>query len=77
MADSSRQDNDRYVMPREPREVNRLDLQHYGLRELLGTNHLAPIGRPRSVLDVGTGTGQWAVDICHEFPQALVVGAAQ
>lgn len=77
MSDPSRQGNDRYLVPREPREVHRLDLQHYALRELLGTNHLAPIETPRSVLDVGTGTGRWALDICHEFPHAFVVGADQ
>ena len=69
--------NDRYLMPREPREVNRLDLQHYALRELLGTNHVAPIADPRSVLDVGTGTGQWPLDISREFPRALVIGTDQ
>jgi SAM-dependent methyltransferase len=77
MSDASSQSNDRYLMPRQPSEVNRLDLQHFALRELLGTNHLAPIGEPRSVLDVGTGTGQWAVEICKEFPRAVVVGADQ
>lgn len=77
MSDTSGTGNDRYLMPREPREVNRLDLQHYALRELLGTNHLAPISEPRSVLDVGAGTGQWGVDMSREFPRALVVGADQ
>lgn len=77
MSDASGQTNDRYLMPRQPSEVNRLDLQHFGLRELLGTNHLAPIGEPRTVLDVGTGTGQWAIEISKEFPEALVVGVDQ
>lgn len=77
MSDTSGQGNNRYVLPRQPSEVNRLDLQHFALRELLGTNHVAPIGEPRSVLDVGTGTGQWAVDLAAEFPEALVVGADQ
>jgi SAM-dependent methyltransferase len=77
MSDANGQTNDRYLMPQHPSEVNRLDLQHFALRELLGTNHLAPIAAPRSVLDVGTGTGQWAVEMCREFPGALVVGADQ
>ncbi len=77
MSNANAEVNDRYLMPREPREVNRLDLQHYALRELLGTNHLAPIAELRSVLDVGTGTGQWALDISREFPRALVIGGDQ
>lgn len=71
------QSNDRYVLPRQPSEVNRLDLQHFALRELLGANHVAPIAEPRSILDVGTGTGQWAQDLAEEFGDALVVGGDQ
>jgi SAM-dependent methyltransferase len=63
-----------YLIPRHPGEVDRLDLQHYAFREALGTNHLAPIGRPRSILDAGAGTGQWGFDLCEEFPEAQVVG---
>ena len=63
-----------YLIPRHPGEVDRLDLQHYAFREALGTNHLAPIGRPRSILDAGAGTGQWGFELCDEFPEAQVVG---
>jgi SAM-dependent methyltransferase len=63
-----------YLIPRHPGEVDRLDLQHYAFREALGANHLAPIGRPRSILDAGAGTGQWAFELCEEFPEAQVVG---
>jgi SAM-dependent methyltransferase len=64
----------RYLFPRHPREVNRLDLQHYAFREALGANYLAPIGRPERILDVGTGTGRWCLDMIAEFPQAFAVG---
>jgi ubiquinone/menaquinone biosynthesis C-methylase UbiE len=63
-----------YVLPHNPAEVDRLDIQHYVIREVMGTNHLAPIERPAAVLDVGCGPGQWAYDLSVEFPQALVVG---
>jgi SAM-dependent methyltransferase len=63
-----------YPIPRHPGEVDRLDLQHYALREALGRNYLAPIDRPRLVLDAGAGTGQWGFDLCDEFPKAHVVG---
>jgi SAM-dependent methyltransferase len=63
-----------YIFPRHPREVDRLDLQHYALREALGVNYLVPLGSPARILDVGCGTGQWAVDLSEEFGAALVVG---
>ena len=63
-----------YLFPRHPSEVNRLDLQHYALRETLGANYLAPIAGPARILDVGSGTGQWTFDLCHEFPSALGIG---
>ncbi len=63
-----------YLMPRHPDEVDRLDLQHFALRETLGANFLAPVESPVRVLDVGTGTGQWGFEVCHRFPGALVVG---
>ncbi len=63
-----------YVLPHHPDEVDRLDLQHFALREVLGANFLAPVEAPSRVLDVGTGTGQWGFEVCHRFPDALVVG---
>jgi SAM-dependent methyltransferase len=63
-----------YFLPHDTAEIDRLDVQHYALRAGLGGNHLAPVGRPAEILDVGTGTGQWAYDLCSEFPQAHVVG---
>jgi SAM-dependent methyltransferase len=63
-----------YLLPRHASEVDRLDVQHYALRETLGVNHLAPIGPLRRALDVGCGTGQWAFELCQRNPEALVVG---
>ena len=63
-----------YLFPRHPGEADRLDLQHHALREALGRNHLAPVGPLGRVLDVGTGTGRWGIEICWEHPEALVVG---
>lgn len=39
-----------------------------------GNLYCAPIKDPQSVLDIGTGTGIWAIDFADEFPSALVIG---
>jgi SAM-dependent methyltransferase len=63
-----------YLVPQHPSEVDRLDLQHFALREAMGGNLLAPLKAPARVLDVGSGTGQWGFEMCARFPRALVVG---
>jgi len=34
----------------------------------------APVANPRQVLDVGTGTGIWAIDVADHFRSATVTG---
>jgi SAM-dependent methyltransferase len=67
-------DSAHYLLPRHPREIDRLDLQHYAIRAALGAIHQAPVESPALVLDIGAGTGQWGWDLTEEFPGALVVG---
>lgn len=67
-------DSAHYLFPRHPGEMDRLDIQHYALREMLQANHLAPVRDPRRILDVGCGTGQWGYEMCGEHDSALVVG---
>jgi SAM-dependent methyltransferase len=73
-AATERRSDDVYVLPRHPSEQDRLDVQHYAMREALQRNHLAPIDTPAAILDVGCGTGQWAFELCVEHPGAMVVG---
>lgn len=35
---------------------------------------MAPIAQPTSILDVGTGTGIWAMDVADDYPGAHVLG---
>ena len=67
-------ENVRYLLPRHPGEIDRLDIQHYALRETMGANFLAPVDSPHWLLDVGCGTGQWGFEACVQFPNAMVVG---
>jgi SAM-dependent methyltransferase len=63
-----------YLLPSDDQEINRLDFQHYMLRYALRGNYAAPIHQPGAILDVGTGTGRWALEMAILFPQANVVG---
>jgi ubiquinone/menaquinone biosynthesis C-methylase UbiE len=63
-----------YVLPSDEQEINRLDFQHYMLRHTLRGNYAAPIIDPRDILDVGSGTGRWALEMADIFPQANVLG---
>ncbi|KAF5634196.1 TAM domain protein [Fusarium sp. NRRL 52700] len=65
-----------YLVPNDDEEQDRMDLGHYIYRLLLGGGlFLAPIGdKVTRVLDLGTGTGIWAMDFADEYPQAEVLG---
>jgi ubiquinone/menaquinone biosynthesis C-methylase UbiE len=43
--------------------MNRLDFQHFILRQAFKGNYAAPIRNPARILDVGTGTGRWATEM--------------
>jgi SAM-dependent methyltransferase len=67
-------DSEHYLLPRHLGEIDRLDIQHYAMRETLRANYLAPVEQAARVLDVGCGTGQWGFEMCAEFDSSLVVG---
>jgi SAM-dependent methyltransferase len=62
------------ALPWVPTAFDRFDELHRVLRSAMESNYLAPLVGPGSILDVGCGTGQWAYDMCDEFPDACVVG---
>ncbi|KAI9757428.1 MAG: hypothetical protein M1815_001249, partial [Lichina confinis] len=64
-----------YSFPNDDQELDRLDMTHHMIKLRIGGLHLAPIGdRPGRVIDVGTGTGIWAIEMGDAYPSAEVIG---
>ncbi|KAM0346948.1 hypothetical protein ACHAO7_011630, partial [Fusarium culmorum] len=59
-----------YLVPNDEEEQDRMDLVHHIYSLILDEKlHLAPINKnPQRVLDLGTGTGIWAIDFAENPP---------
>jgi len=66
---------DKNLMPTDEKEQDRMDMHHeIMLMQLEGALYKAPLSNPHRILDVGTGTGIWAIDMADKFPMAEVFG---
>lgn len=69
-----------YVFPNDEPEQDRMDLQHEMYkRAVSGRLHLAPLlpaadMKEKRILDIGTGTGIWCVEMAEQYPDAEVIG---
>ncbi|KAH8886942.1 S-adenosyl-L-methionine-dependent methyltransferase [Thozetella sp. PMI_491] len=67
----------RYSRPNDERELERLLILHEIMTSAIGHRlYLAPVEKEKihTILDIGTGTGVWAIEIGEEFPNATVIG---
>ncbi|KAF6805690.1 hypothetical protein CSOJ01_09335 [Colletotrichum sojae] len=69
----------KYILPNDERENERLDIQHnmfiLSFDGRLGTSPPTdPGSKVGRVLDIGTGTGVWAIDFADEHPEADILG---
>ncbi|KAF5229090.1 hypothetical protein FAUST_10642 [Fusarium austroamericanum] len=72
----SERGNAQYWSPNDEHHNASMDIVHHLLcLSLDGKLHLAPLKDDiQTVLDVGTGTGTWAIDFADEYPNAEVIG---
>ncbi|KAM4057256.1 methyltransferase [Hirsutella rhossiliensis] len=67
--------NARYPIPNDDIEKDREDLKHAMLMELTdGVLFYSPVTNPQHIIDCGTGTGIWAIEVADRFPSAHVLG---
>ncbi|KAL4895091.1 hypothetical protein BDV59DRAFT_200343 [Aspergillus ambiguus] len=65
-----------YIYPNDEQELDRLDMQHHMLKLVNdGRLFFAPLQSPRRILDIGTGSGIWPIELeASVFPQAEITG---
>lgn len=63
-----------YWGPNDDRKNTALDIAHHFMTMLKGDQLFeAPSSPPSNDLDVGTGTGIWAIDMADEYPSAEIM----
>jgi ubiquinone/menaquinone biosynthesis C-methylase UbiE len=67
-----------YLLPKDDKEIQRLNYQHFILRQVLKGNTFAPVDhlltRGGNILDVGCGTGRWGNEMAATYPRTQVIG---
>ncbi|KAJ6436789.1 methyl transferase [Purpureocillium lavendulum] len=66
----------KYLFPIDSEELNRLDIFHkfflVARENALTKCKLENLNHPARVLDLGTGSGIWAIEICEQFAESAV-----
>lgn len=65
----------KYLLPNDEREKDRLDMVYHAILQIFEEKaFFAPVKNPQRIVDMGTGTGIWALDVGDQYPEAHVVG---
>lgn len=60
-----------YILPDDEQEQDRLDIKYASIQLVFNDKVcFAPVQDPQNILDVGTGTGIWAIDAGEHFSGA-------
>ncbi|KAJ7153579.1 S-adenosyl-L-methionine-dependent methyltransferase [Mycena crocata] len=63
-----------YVLVADEAEWARLDAMHNGIQKFLDNKlSVIDLGKPRKILEVGAGSGAWAIEAAKQFPDAEVL----
>lgn len=61
------------MLPNDETEQDRLDQKYQSITLVFdGKLFFAPVEKPKAILDIGTGTGIWAIDVADAYPHAVV-----
>ncbi|KAI8578484.1 hypothetical protein K450DRAFT_247068 [Umbelopsis ramanniana AG] len=67
-----------YILPNDDTEIDRLHLEHWLMKNVLGRNFSVPIepelDRGIKVLDAGCGGGTWVLEMANEYPNSDFTG---
>ncbi|KAK0356213.1 hypothetical protein LTS16_023665 [Friedmanniomyces endolithicus] len=65
----------KYYFPNDEKELNRIDIEHHNQRlQMNGALHLCPLEDPMEIIDIGTGSGVWCIEMAEAYPGAQVLG---
>lgn len=62
-----------YPFPNDEQELDRLDMQHHIWKQINDSKlYFAPLQDPKRILDIGTGSGIWPIEMGkHTFSSPL------
>ncbi|KAE9374526.1 putative Demethylmenaquinone methyltransferase [Stipitochalara longipes BDJ] len=64
-----------YYMPIDEAEQSRGQMLHGVFRDIFNYRLTSvPLHNPKNILDIGTGTGEWSIEMGEQYPEAEVIG---